>query len=221
MSRSWSKSSTLCNLLSAKFEVFTVMEIQVKVFCTVTVCTVMVRYDFTWRWRQHGPPKQWYPTTTIHSVTNHKTLTWTMKDLEEIGWKVFQHPLIVQSQLPEIYISLTCWRNQWEAVSRNSSRFNSMSTISCRQLQKLVCRWNSAACTVMGKMCGIWGYCVEIYRCQYARNMCTRYMINLSPGIYCTLIMLSEVDHSLPPTAKVKNALICTCTPHISSWCGA
>jgi hypothetical protein len=23
----------------------------------------------TWRWRQHGPPKRWYPTTTLHSVT--------------------------------------------------------------------------------------------------------------------------------------------------------
>jgi len=22
-----------------------------------------------WRWRQQGPPKRWYPTATLHSVT--------------------------------------------------------------------------------------------------------------------------------------------------------
>jgi len=29
------------------------------------------------RWMQHGPPKRWYPTTTIRGVTTHKTSTWT------------------------------------------------------------------------------------------------------------------------------------------------
>jgi hypothetical protein len=29
-----------------------------------------------WRWRQHGPLKRWYPTTTLHGVTIYKTLTW-------------------------------------------------------------------------------------------------------------------------------------------------
>jgi hypothetical protein len=27
-----------------------------------------------WRWRQHGPPKRWYPTATLHGVTTQKTL---------------------------------------------------------------------------------------------------------------------------------------------------
>jgi len=22
-----------------------------------------------WRWRQHGPPKHWYPTTSLHGIT--------------------------------------------------------------------------------------------------------------------------------------------------------
>jgi len=22
-----------------------------------------------WRWRQHGPPKCWYPTTSLHGIT--------------------------------------------------------------------------------------------------------------------------------------------------------
>jgi hypothetical protein len=31
-----------------------------------------------WRWRQHGPLKCWYPTTTLHGITTQKTLsTWT------------------------------------------------------------------------------------------------------------------------------------------------
>jgi len=29
-----------------------------------------------WRWRQHGPPKCWHPTATLHSVTTQKTLSW-------------------------------------------------------------------------------------------------------------------------------------------------
>jgi hypothetical protein len=27
------------------------------------------------RWRQHGPPKRWYPTKTLHGVTNQNTST--------------------------------------------------------------------------------------------------------------------------------------------------
>jgi hypothetical protein len=26
-----------------------------------------------WRWRQHGPPKRWYPTTTLQGIITHKT----------------------------------------------------------------------------------------------------------------------------------------------------
>jgi len=26
-----------------------------------------------WRWRQHGPPKHWYPTTTLQAVTIQNT----------------------------------------------------------------------------------------------------------------------------------------------------
>jgi len=29
-----------------------------------------------WRWRQHGPLKRWYVTTTLHGVTTEKTSTW-------------------------------------------------------------------------------------------------------------------------------------------------
>jgi len=28
------------------------------------------------RWRQHGPLKHWYPTTTLYGVTTPKTSTW-------------------------------------------------------------------------------------------------------------------------------------------------
>jgi hypothetical protein len=30
----------------------------------------------SWKWRQHGSLKYWYPTTSLHSVTTQKTLTW-------------------------------------------------------------------------------------------------------------------------------------------------
>jgi len=30
----------------------------------------------SWRWRQHGLLKQWYPTTTQHGITTQKTSTW-------------------------------------------------------------------------------------------------------------------------------------------------
>jgi hypothetical protein len=29
-----------------------------------------------WRWRQQGPPKRWYPTTSLHGVITQKTATW-------------------------------------------------------------------------------------------------------------------------------------------------
>jgi len=31
-----------------------------------------------WRWRQHGTMKWWYPTTSVHSITTQKTLTWNI-----------------------------------------------------------------------------------------------------------------------------------------------
>jgi hypothetical protein len=30
------------------------------------------------RWRQHGPLKRWYPTTTLHGITIQKTLAWNI-----------------------------------------------------------------------------------------------------------------------------------------------
>jgi hypothetical protein len=30
-----------------------------------------------WRWRQHGPPKHWYPTTSL-CITTQKTTTWNV-----------------------------------------------------------------------------------------------------------------------------------------------
>jgi hypothetical protein len=34
------------------------------------------------RWRQHGPPKRWYPTTILHGVTTQKMeAAWTPETL--------------------------------------------------------------------------------------------------------------------------------------------
>jgi hypothetical protein len=42
------------------------MKVQVEVF----------QIMMSWRWRQHGPPKHWYPTISLHGVTIQKTTTW-------------------------------------------------------------------------------------------------------------------------------------------------
>jgi len=44
----------------------------------VTSCSTVVWYQCFRRWKQHGPPKRWYPTTIIHDVTTQKTWTWSM-----------------------------------------------------------------------------------------------------------------------------------------------
>jgi len=39
----------------------------------------VVYRDGPWRWRQQCLPKRWYPTATLHGVTNRKTSTWSPK----------------------------------------------------------------------------------------------------------------------------------------------
>jgi len=56
----------------ARFEVYVAVKIQIEVFWVVTPCHVVVGYRpfvYIFRQRQHGPPKRWYPTTTLHRVT--------------------------------------------------------------------------------------------------------------------------------------------------------
>jgi len=47
------------------FEVFTV-KIQVVVFWAV----------IPWRWKQHRPLEQWYPTITVNNIITQKTIMW-------------------------------------------------------------------------------------------------------------------------------------------------
>jgi len=44
--------------IQARFEVFTSVNTEVVVFWVVTPCR-------PWRWRHHGPPKRWNPTTSL------------------------------------------------------------------------------------------------------------------------------------------------------------
>jgi hypothetical protein len=37
---------------------------------------VSYRITLPWRWKQQVPPKHWYPTTSLHSVTAQKTAAW-------------------------------------------------------------------------------------------------------------------------------------------------
>jgi hypothetical protein len=38
-------------------------------------CDTMLPTSSRWRWRQHGPPKCWYPTKSLHGVTTQKAVT--------------------------------------------------------------------------------------------------------------------------------------------------
>jgi hypothetical protein len=51
----------------ARFEVFTVVKIQVKVFWVVKTCSVVVGYQ--------GPPKQWYLIAMLQGITTQKNAT--------------------------------------------------------------------------------------------------------------------------------------------------
>jgi len=39
-----------------------------------------------WRWKQDGPPKRWYPTTTLNGVTTQNTSTWIFTLKMEAAW---------------------------------------------------------------------------------------------------------------------------------------
>jgi len=53
------------------FQAFMVVMFQVVVFW-VTPCIQNFRGI---HWKQHGPLKRWYPTTTLHGITTHKNST--------------------------------------------------------------------------------------------------------------------------------------------------
>jgi len=36
-----------------------------------------------WRWREHGPLKRWYLTTTLHGVTTQRTSTWKPQNSQQ------------------------------------------------------------------------------------------------------------------------------------------
>jgi len=64
-----------------RFPVFTAVKIRILGFDTVQswgrIPTFQGSIMPPWRWKQHGPPKRWYPTTIPQSVTTQKkTSTW-------------------------------------------------------------------------------------------------------------------------------------------------
>jgi hypothetical protein len=63
-----------------RFQVHTGMKIQVVVFWVVTSCSDVGSL----RW--HGPPKHWYPTASLYSITTHKSTTC----IQEFGEKTFE-----------------------------------------------------------------------------------------------------------------------------------
>jgi hypothetical protein len=67
------------------------VRIQVRVFWVVMPCSVVVEYQSvrgpccltsSWGWRQRGPLKRWYPTTTLQGVRTQKMeAAWTSETL--------------------------------------------------------------------------------------------------------------------------------------------
>jgi len=53
------------------------------------------------RWRQHGFPKHWYPTTTLHGVTTLKTSTWNITTMKASELALESH-VHFTSLLPQI-----------------------------------------------------------------------------------------------------------------------
>jgi hypothetical protein len=43
--------------------------------CELTASTTCI-FRVTWRWRQHGPLKCWYPTPTLYGLTKQNTSSW-------------------------------------------------------------------------------------------------------------------------------------------------
>jgi hypothetical protein len=41
------------------------------------ISSLWILFHSSWRWRQQGPPKNWYPTTSLYDVRTQKTPNWT------------------------------------------------------------------------------------------------------------------------------------------------
>jgi len=106
----------------------TIKELQVEFFSVVMPFSVAVGYQCfkgpccLYLWRQHGPLKCWYPTTTVHGITTHKNLTWiftAMKTSYLITKTVSMTTTHQQSQLLKLCI-YQIQHEQWETVPPNS-----------------------------------------------------------------------------------------------------
>jgi hypothetical protein len=65
---------------SMRFEVFTAVKTQIKVFWAMMLCSVAVGYQHfrgpcCLQLQQHGPSICWYPTATLHGILTKKTST--------------------------------------------------------------------------------------------------------------------------------------------------
>jgi hypothetical protein len=70
----------LFKIHEARFEVLVMIKFQVTVFCVMTPCSDMVKYQHfvgpcCLQLHGEGPPKHWYPTSSLHTVTTQKAVT--------------------------------------------------------------------------------------------------------------------------------------------------
>jgi len=81
------------------------------------------------RWRQHGPLKRWYPTTTLHGVTILKT-TWTFTNLKTLDltirkWKLTSEGNVKQQQKKLSWSTCTVKKPNHEEWCHKSKKLQS------------------------------------------------------------------------------------------------
>lgn len=62
-----------CNIFAIASSIMPVLE-----FDPMSIYSVFKSQPSWWKWRHHGPPKCWYPATSLHCLLTQKT-TWTFK----------------------------------------------------------------------------------------------------------------------------------------------
>jgi hypothetical protein len=71
--------------------------------------------NYLWRWRQRGPPKHWYPTTTLHGVTTQKNSTFHAHRSENLK----SHTIWRHNFIETIQIEWASEKREWERESND------------------------------------------------------------------------------------------------------
>jgi hypothetical protein len=166
---------------------------QVEVFWVVTPFSVVVG---SWRWRQHGPLKRRYPTTTLHSVTTQKTLTYKVQCYRE-KWAcalVFDYWLLTWS----VVLDCMKWlniaeRGEYHAIGRHHESLHCALLLDASSIEwvpvHVVCVWWEIWCIRLQS---------EVKVCASAASGLGTHVTNVSSQLPTAVMALS----CSPPTRR-------------------